>query len=304
VKIEHLIVQHLYISKQVTLQGIGTFRLDPSIILPAENEKERDFVIPDNAFQFTYNLKAEEDDALIKYIVQHTRKMLPLASADLDSYVTLAKQFLNIGKPLVIEGIGTIQKNQVGEYQFTPGHFALPKIDDIPKQVKEKKEEAISFESQSVPKNNGRRNLMIFVTLLILGGTAFGIYYMVTQQPIESVVAPPAEVKKNADTVSNTANDTTVVASGKPADSTTVQPAINIPGADNKFNVVLRQYDNEIAADKALKKFTTYGHKMTILKIDSANFLLAMPFDNPLSDTTRIKDSLGRFFGGKPSVRF
>ncbi|MEO6720275.1 MAG: hypothetical protein ABIN67_07900, partial [Ferruginibacter sp.] len=170
-KIEQLIVQHLYTSKQVTLQGIGTFRLDPSVILPAENEKNKDFRIPDNAFKFEYNLRAEEDESLIKYIVQHTRKILPLASADLDSYVMLAKQFLNIGRPLVIEGVGTIQKSQAGEYQFIPGHFVSPKIDDIPKQPKEKKEEIISFETPQA-ESHSRRNLAIFVTLLVLAATA------------------------------------------------------------------------------------------------------------------------------------
>ena len=99
-KIEQLIVQYLYSHKKVTFQGIGTFKLDPSVALPAENEKDKDFVMPENAFQYEYNLKAEEDEGLVQYIVQHTRKILPLASADLESYAILAKQFLNIGKPL------------------------------------------------------------------------------------------------------------------------------------------------------------------------------------------------------------
>ena len=232
--------------------------------------------------------------------------MLPLASADLDSYVTLAKQFLNIGKPLVIEGIGTIQKNQVGDYQFTPGHFALPKIDDIPKQVKEKKEEAISFESKAAVPNNARRNLMILVTVLVLAGTAFGIYYMVTQQNLEAIVPQATkEVTKNADTVTKVNDDTMQAAKAlQQVDSTISQPTTAAPTPANSFNIVLRQYNNEAAADKALKKFTTYGHKMSIVKVDSTSYLLAMPFNNPLSDTSRIKDSLGRFFGGKPAVRF
>ena len=115
-KIEQLIVQYLYLNKQVTLQGIGTFRLDPAVVLPAGNEKEKDFIMPENAVQFEYNLKAGEDEGLVKYIVQHTRKILPLASSDMESYAMLAKQFLNIGKPLVIEGVGTVQKNQQGNY--------------------------------------------------------------------------------------------------------------------------------------------------------------------------------------------
>ena len=109
-KIEQLIVQHLYSHKQVTLQGIGTIFLNPAITLPTEGDK--DFLLPENAFSFEFNLKSTEDDALINYIVEHTRKIKPLASADLESYLILSKQFLNIGKPIVIEGVGTIQKSQ------------------------------------------------------------------------------------------------------------------------------------------------------------------------------------------------
>ena len=294
-KIEQLIVQHLYISKQVTLQGIGTFRLDPSVILPA-NDKEKDFIIPDNAFKFEYNLRAEEDEALIQYIVQHTRKILPLASADLDSYVMLAKQFLNIGKPLVIEGIGTIQKNQVGEYQFLPGHFVLPKIDDIPKQVKEKKEENISFETKS-DESHSRRNLMIFLTLLVVAATAFGIYYMVSHESIEvSPTAVDMEEKKQpipTPDTTNTKTDTALAAA----------PALVPPTPVDSFNIVLRNYHTPVAAEAALKKFTSYGHKMVIIKVDSLNYHLAMPFASSLSDTARVKDSLKRFFGGNPFVK-
>jgi hypothetical protein len=149
VKIEQFVVQYLYTSKKVTLQGIGTITLDPSVLLPMSNEKEKDIVMPENAFQFTFNPKATEDTELVNHIVQHTGKMFPLASSDLDSYVTLAKQFLNIGKPLVIEGVGTIQKTQQGDYQFIAGHFITPKIDDFPKQLREKRDESISFESSN-----------------------------------------------------------------------------------------------------------------------------------------------------------
>ena len=98
-KLEHVIVQQLYKSKKVTLQGIGTFRLDSSVAIPPENEK--DYVIPENAISFEYNLKATEDEALIEHIVAQTRKMKSLASSDLESYCMSSKQFLNIGKPLI-----------------------------------------------------------------------------------------------------------------------------------------------------------------------------------------------------------
>jgi hypothetical protein len=37
-KIEQLLVQYFYIAKEVTLQGLGTFRLSPDFVMPMEND--------------------------------------------------------------------------------------------------------------------------------------------------------------------------------------------------------------------------------------------------------------------------
>ena len=66
-----MIVHYLYTTKKVTLQGIGTITLDPSVPLPLGNEKEKDIIMPENAFQFKFNPKATEDTELVNYIVQH-----------------------------------------------------------------------------------------------------------------------------------------------------------------------------------------------------------------------------------------
>lgn len=301
-KIEQLIVQYLYINKKVTLQGIGTFKLDPSVVLPNENDKDKDFVMPENAFQFEYNLKAVEDDGLVNYIVQHTRKILPLASADLDSYAILAKQFLNIGKPLLIEGVGTIQKNQSGDYQFIPGVFITPKIDDIPKQLREKRDESVSFESEARV-NNSRRNLIIAITVLVIILSGLGIYYAVTNSQ-RSETVPLATEEPVADTSSN--NTTIMDTSSKTATDTSAKVTITptaLPAGGNNFKIVLKAYPTSELAQKAFKRLTTYGHKLVVIKVDSVNYELAMPFKTPLTDTARAKDSLKVFFGGKPYVK-
>lgn len=299
-KIEQLIVQYLYSNKQVTLQGIGTFKLDPSVILPAENDKEKDFVMPENAFHFEYNLKAEEDNGLINYIVQHTRKILPLASADLDSYAILAKQFLNIGKPLIIEGVGTVQKNQQGSYQFIPGNFITPKIEEIPRPYKDKKEENVSFESEGTA-NNSRRNLMVAITILVLVLVGLGIYYFVSQR--QAGQPGPAAVETAA--TDPVAGDTGT--SVKQSIDTSLKvdiPVAPLPKTDSfNFKIVLKKYTSEDAAQKAFKRLTTYGHKLLVLKSDSTGYELAIPFKTALSDTIRAKDSLRRFFGGNPYIK-
>lgn len=287
----------MYSNKQVTLQGIGTIKLDPAVVLPAGNDKDKVFVMPENAFQFEYNLKAVEDEGLVNYIVQHTRKILPLASSDLESYAILGRQFLNIGKPLVIEGVGTIHKNQEGIYQFTPGVFITPKIDDYPKQLREKRDESVSFESESKV-NNSRRNLLVSISALVIILSGLAIYYMLMNKnpnETEEVLAPVVPIKDNAkmDTIIKKETDTTIKL---------VTPAINndTPG----FKIVLKNYPTSEAAKKAFQRLTSYGHKLVMLKVDSIHYELAMPFKTPLSDTLRAKDSLRVFFGGSPYVKY
>jgi hypothetical protein len=296
VKLEHLIVQHLYNTKHVTLQGIGTIHLDPSVTIPQEGDKNTS--VPENAFSFEYNLRAAEDDALIDFIVQQTRKIKPLASSDLESYSILAKQFLNIGKPLTIEGIGTILKNQSGVYEFTPGNFTSTKLDEAPKQLKEKTEDSISFENEVPKKNNSRGFLLFIFFLLIASLAALGIYYFAFKgQPVKTDTATEQPLIP-ADTVA-TNIDTTAP---KPDTSLNTKPVETVVKDSINFKVVLKEYPDEAAINKAYGKLSSYGHKLVIIKADSAKYQLAMPFTSPLSDTAKAKDSLKIFFGGKPYI--
>ncbi|MEJ7588127.1 MAG: hypothetical protein WKI04_11265 [Ferruginibacter sp.] len=294
-KIEELIVQYLYLNKQVTLQGIGTFKLDPGVILPAGNEKEKDFVMPENAFQFDYNLKAGEDEGLVKYIVQHTRKILPLASSDLESYSMLAKQFLNIGKPLVIEGVGTVQKNQQGNYQFIPGVFITPKIDDIPKQIREKRDESVSFESEGRV-NNSRRNLVVAVTIMAIILAGLGIYYLWMK---EKTVGSDPVVQTSAVT-DTTRQDTIANQVGNTLSQ--MSDSANTKNTDS-FRIVIKKYFSPKTAEKELKRLQESGHNLRLLRDDSLTYQIAMAFQAPLSDTVRTRDSLQQIFGGFPFVK-
>src|SRR5688500_4446408 len=135
-KIEQLIVQHLYNNKKVTLQDIGSFILSSNVSMPSESDK--DGVMPDNAITFEYNTKATEDESLIDFIVQQTRKIKPLATSDLESYTILGREYLNIGKPFPIEGLGTLQKNQNGQYEFIQGNSVNARLQAAPAMLKEK----------------------------------------------------------------------------------------------------------------------------------------------------------------------
>ncbi|UEG48754.1 hypothetical protein LK994_08900 [Ferruginibacter lapsinanis] len=285
-KIEQLLVQHLYNTKEVTLQGIGTFRLNPSVAMPLENDK--DFVMPENAISFEYNLKATEDEALIDFITKQTSKIKPLASADLDSFVILAKQFLNIGKPLTIEGVGTVQKSQHGEYEFIPGQFITPKIDDIPRQLREKRDESVSFESESRD-DSGKKKLLLAMLILLAVVGGLSLYYFLFYK--NNATAPLSTVDT---AVVAPVIDTPVIA--KP--DTTLRAAVTTPSDSVLFKIVVKEYATKEAAEKALARFSSFGHELVMLAAaDSSSYRLAMPFKNPVQDPLIIKDSLIKIFG-------
>jgi len=285
-KIEQLLVQHFYNNREVTLQGMGTFTLSPDFVMPKENDKDAD--IPDHAISFQYNPRATEDDALISFIVEQTRKMRSLASADLDSYLALGKQFLNIGKPFKIEGMGMLVKNQQGDLEFTKGISFNTKMENSPAAVTEKAENPeISFasENKSTPVN-GKKIMVGAVLVLALGlvGTAAWYFFIRKGDTEMNHVA----VAVNTDTAK------TVVAAPDTIAKPTPPP---IPANDGyTFKVVFMVTADSAAAASRMNVLTTRKHKVIMYKQDSAHYKLAEPFTLPLTDTSRIKDSLNRFY--------
>ena len=282
-KIEQLLVQHFYNNKEVTLQGMGTFTLSADFVMPKENDK--DVEIPDNAISFHYNARATEDDNLIKYIVEQTRKMKALAAADLDSYLVLGKQFLNIGKPFKIEGMGMLVKTQQGDLEFTKGHSFHAKAETAQAAVKEKRvNPEISFASETKkPEGSNKKGLLlagIFIVLVLVAATAW--YFL---------------NKKDNNVVDNTAlivNTDTAKVNIKKADTVAVPVAAPVNDGYT-FKVVFFKTIDSATAVARMNMLTARHHKVIMFKKDST-YALAEPFGLPLSDTAHIKDSLNRYY--------
>lgn len=292
-KIEQIIVEYLYQNKEVSLQGIGSFSLQGNFALPDENSK--DLTIPEDAIAFNYNLRAQEDEGLIDFIVKKTGKIKPLASADLDSFIILTKQFLNIGKPFIIEGLGTIQKNQEGIYVYYPGNFMVGKEEIAVKQIKEKQPESVSFENKA-EKNNSKVGAKIFFFILFLATAgAATYYYFFINQDSQSSQTEVVIADSTANTPDTTANNIDSVANHKPDTTIVISDTIG-------FKIAVKKYNTKDLAEKGLQKLTAYGHKLSMLSIDSTTYYLIMDFTSPKSDTTRAKDSLRKFFGSMPIV--
>ena len=286
-KIEQLLVQHFYNSHEVTLQGMGTFILSPDFVMPKENDKDAE--IPGNAISFQFNPRATADDALINYIVQQTRKMKSLAAADLDSYLVLGKQFLNIGKPFKIEGMGMLSKIQNGELQFSIGTSFHSKLETIPAELKEKKEKDISFAYPDVKSNAGGKKILLIAFIAIgigLAGTAVWYFMFKDKKAASTPIVNNLPAVLPDTTKAVTVIDTVAIKKSEPEKT--------IDGYT--FKVVFLITKDSNAAVARMKTLINRGHKVIMYKQDSTRYRLAEPFNLPLSDTTRVKDSLNNFY--------
>jgi hypothetical protein len=134
-KLTHLLAQFLYGHKRLDLQGIGTFLLEGSVSADPDKSKSGKLAYAEG-ISFTNNPKTKEDPELIAFLSSHTGKIKALMSADLNSHLDLAREFLNIGKPFLFDGIGSLTKLQTGEYGFTPGHLLAEKLSEqSPKEI-------------------------------------------------------------------------------------------------------------------------------------------------------------------------
>lgn len=109
-KISPLLAQFLINNKQLSLAGLGRFILDDS-----------------GGIIFQHDAYVKEDAELVKFIAENTGKMKSLVASDLDSNLELARQFLNIGKPYLFEGIGTLSKNKYGTIEFVQSNTSTEK---------------------------------------------------------------------------------------------------------------------------------------------------------------------------------
>ncbi len=293
-KIEQLLVQHFYNNREVTLQGMGTFILSPDFVMPKENDKDAE--IPENAISFQYNPKAVADEALIDFIVQQTRKMKSLAAADLDSYLVLGKQFLNIGKPFKVDGMGMLVKNQQGELEFTKGYTFHAKLENTPAALKEARvNPEISFASET-KKTEGNSKTGLLIAGLIIGlgliGTVVWYFFIRNANP----AVEPTTVEVKADTINNNI---------PPPDTVAIKITAP-PAADDgyTFKVVFLQTADSAAAVYRMNVLTARNHKVIMYKTDSVSYRLAEPFTLPLTDTARIIDSLNKYYySGKAFIQ-
>lgn len=120
-KLSPILARFLFQHRHLNLAGIGRFRVEEAASITDEAGKSQKG-LPHLKIKFEQDVTLKQDEELVGFIAAESGKMKSLAAADLDSHLELARQFLNIGKPFLLEGIGTLSKNKSGRLEFVQGY--------------------------------------------------------------------------------------------------------------------------------------------------------------------------------------
>ncbi len=313
-KLAPLLAQYLYTNKKLDLPGIGTFRLDPSSTVQAESGKQEKSIDP-SAISFESNTGLRETPELVQFIAAHTGKFKALASADLQSHLELILQFLNIGKPFLLDGIGSLVKIRSGEFAFTSGQ-ALPESmkDYSAREISSTSsvEETFTDYRKVINKPDGRmawkRPAALLLIIAGIGLAVWGgytVYRMSLQKNNSSEnneLAGMAATDTNmiAENDSTAGNSNIIPAVHK--DSVTKSPSsIANPVSQGSMKYILE----EAKATRAFARFArlkTFFWPVKMETRDSVSYTLFMVLPSTYSDTTRIIDSLTNLNGRKVYV--
>ena len=286
-KLAPLLAKYLYEQKKLNLAGIGTFLLDPSARTNPDAQHASEGI------SFQNNASVKDDEELVNYISGHTGKMKALASSDLDSYVELARQFLNIGKPFQIEGIGTLVKNKSGLFEFTADHLRIDKIKDS--GIKELSATSTSdgslttYESLKPQVEKSAPYKMIFLGMLIIATAALIIWagYKLYKNNSSN---DGSEVQKTAEETTPVTDTAKYV---PPVTDTTVtsRQATNETPASGNYRFIIEVANKQRALHRyeILKRS---GVPVQISTTDSIKYKLFFVLPATPADTARIADSL------------
>jgi hypothetical protein len=294
-KLSPLIAQYLQINKSVTIEGLGRFYIDENHAYSEEPEKGSKSGSP---VLYEPAPHTPTDSSFIDFVVKETGKIRPLAIADMDSYTSLAKQLLNISKPFVIEGVGTLVNNNKRVYDFIPGNFEPPRINtdnDREKKLRAAtetyKESSTDHYQYSDNRQHGHSGsglnikrlaaVLGIVAVLGIGGWAAWKFLLNKQ-------------KKTAVTTNETTEG--VPPAPNPADTSKAvskKPPVVITDSNQVITYkVIHEVAGKDRAEKRFKTLQSYNDKTEMEPRDSGSYKLFVRVTSAARDTSRKRDSV------------
>lgn len=310
-KLAHVFAKYLYQQKTLSLPGIGIFSIDPTVSIPETIDKNT----PDFRQYIRFDQKSvlKPEDDFIEYIRVQTGKIKPLAESDLDSFLSDGKLLLNIGKPFFIEGVGTLQKNREGVYEFSPGEPVIERLEGEKggEKIVRPKSSFDSGYSQIERESTSSRKLLIALGIIVgLTAIVWGGYVLYNKN------VAPLEAEKTVEQLDSAAKDS-IAAINSIADSTratdtaqnnpTIDSAastVNTAATPGSYKFVLEATANKGRAIRRITSLSSLSPRMKLETTpDSSFFKIYVLLPGTPADTSRIKDSLNAWYYGTKEIK-
>jgi len=288
VKLSPILSEFLSNNKQLDLTGIGRFTVDNS-----------------GTINFDQDASVREDISLVNFIAERSGKMKSLVAADLDSYLELARQFLNIGKPYLFDGIGTLTKNKFGKFEFVQANVITDKKEpgnegrDTTSTTENSFTDYEEMFSPKKPKMPTARKLASWLVVMAgLGLAVFGGYLVYNKTKSKKNVPEPITQKAESVSKPEVKSETTLVKDSTEAIKDSIPPTIITlaPANSNTYKFIIEK----AAKARALYRYEFLKKNFIDVQMetkDSILFKLYFALRSLPADTTRKKDSLQRLYG-------
>lgn len=277
-----LIRDFLFDHGYISFEKIGTLTLNNKSI-------SQDQPIPPAAISFQFDKRAITSPELAEYISAKTGKNKTLIGSDLESFVEMMRQFMNIGNPYEIEGIGILKLAKSGEYEFSAFDLTNKKEEARTSKTKKQKEK---YDSPLTVKKSSNRNALILFALVIilgiLGVIGWGSYKLFIENKNKTASAPVDSIPPVVqDTVAHMTVDTTAI------QDTSATNILAVDTSEYKFiHEITTSSTRAYTRANSLKQYG-YPSMLDSIKGDSlTHYVLYLKYRLSSADTAMMRDSL------------
>jgi hypothetical protein len=269
---EQYISEFLAENKEVSLEKIGIIKLTGNYV-DAETQS-----VP---VEFIYDKRAETSPELAEFISSRSGKNKMLIASDLESHLTQAREFINIGKTYEIINAGFIKKNNSGVYELIPYSQAV--------KAQKNFNQPATRSTRTRKKGSGAVQLFtLIIVLAIVGGLGYEAYqFFLKPAPQNASEAESVDTTKNNDIALNAVNST--------------DTAHKIYNANDSVPVryIFETTNLLLRAQSRTAKLKSFGNNAGYDSVSNGAgklYSLYIEKTTKLSDTLAVKDSLAKFF--------
>lgn len=294
-KISTILARCLAANGKLVLKEIGTIYNT----LPAEANK--DHLSEVNGLYLEYNPKTKMSEELVDFVSKQSGKMKSLAQADLESYLENGRQLINIGKPFIVEGVGSVLKRQDGSYFLSENYFnPLAETEDNKTGNKHGDSGAeLDYDDYKYAGNvksvSGKKTIIIIGGLLIIALISWGIYKLINYDNKSAETLQQTESATDSSATVITGNTAQLA---KPDSASVKKDTLAAPAF---YKVILFDTTNKRFALQSIEWFQKHNYPLLMETADSVRYKIYFRYDAPFSDSIKIRDSIARRY--KRAVR-